>query len=368
MRAAITPHAPSPVQTKPSPQIAGHSQFAIATSASPFTIYHSTFTIPLPSILQNFLAVFEAVAQIGIVILFAGWLVRRKIIPFDGVKLISDSVINVFLPCLIFSNLVVRFQPSEFTGWWLLPLAATLLLAIGWSLAQLLFFKVGTPTRREIIPLSFLQNAGYLILPLGKMILPEDDFEQFALYCFLIILAHNPLLWLIGKYYLRQRETGEPFKLQRLLSPPLYANLIALFLVVTGLRDFVPSVVTDTASFLGEGAVPMATFALGAALGSLNLNFRRYLRSGTAVIFNKLFLLPATIVGLIYFVPWIRDDSILVLLFTLQAASAPATSLILQSKSYSDDSERVGTIIVMCYCVCIVSIPLWVAITQALYR
>lgn len=326
----------------------------------------STFHISLSPLLQNFVTVFQAVSQIGLVILFAGWLVRRGIIPRDGVKLISDSVINVFLPCLIFSNIVGRFQPSEFPGWWLLPLSAATLMLLGWSLAQLLFFKAGE-ARRELIPLSFLQNAGYLILPLGKMILPEEDFDQFALFCFLIILAHNPLLWLIGKHYLRQPETGEPFKLQRLLSPPLYANIIALFLVVTGLRNVVPGVVVETATFLGDGAVPIATFALGAALGSLNLNFRRHLKSGAAVILNKLFLIPAAVVFLIGLIPTIRSDSTLVLLFTLQAASAPATSLILQSKSYSDNSERVGTIIVMCYVVCIVSIPLWVAISQALH-
>ena len=317
------------------------------------------------TLFSNFITVFEAVAQIGVVILLAGWLVRRNIIPAGGVKLISDIVINVFLPCLIFSNILVRFQPSKFTGWWLLPLSATLLLLVGWSIAQILFCKAGE-ARRELIPLAFLQNAAYLVLPIGKIILKED-FDQFALYCFLILLANNPLLWLIGKHYLRRRETREVFKWQRLLSPPIYANIIALTLVITNLRDFVPSVITETASFLGEGAIPIATFALGASLGSINLNFRRYLKPGSLVILQKLFLIPAAILGIMAFVPWLRSDPILILLFTLQAASAPATSLILQSSSYSDNSERVGTIIVMCYIVCIISIPLWVAIAQALY-
>lgn len=319
----------------------------------------------MESLLTNFLTVFQAVAQIGLVILFAGWLVRRGIIPAEGVKLISDTVINVFLPCLIFSNIIVRLQPSEFTDWWLLPLSASLLLLVGWSIAQVLFRNAGE-ARRELIPLAFLQNAGYLVLPIAKVIL-KDDFDQFALYCFLIILANNPLLWLIGKHYLRRRETDEPFKWRMLLSPPLYANIIALTLVMTGLRDYTPSVIIETASFLGEGAVPLATFALGASLGSLDLNFRRYLKPGSLVIFQKLFLMPAAILTIMAFVPWLRSNPTLLLLFTLQAASAPATTIILQSKSYNDNSERVGTIIVMCYIVCIISIPLWVSIAQALY-
>ena len=320
----------------------------------------------METLLSNFSTVFQAVAQIGIVILFSGWLVRRGIIPTNGIKLISDAAINVFIPCLIFSNIIEKLQPSEFTTWWLLPLSSVLFIGTGWAIARLLFLRAGTE-RRELIPLSFLQNAGFLILPIAQMILPEK-FDQFALYCFLFILANNPLLWLIGKHYLRKRESNEAFQWKKLFSPPLYANIIALALVFTGLRNFVPDTIVETATFLGDGAIPLATFALGATLGTLKLEFKRHFKHGCLVIFQKLFLMPATVLVAMSFIPWLHSNPILLLLFILQGASAPATSLILQSKSYSDNSERVGTIIVMCYIVCIFSIPAWVAIAQAIYE
>ncbi len=316
-------------------------------------------------LLNQFFVVFQAVAQIGLVVVFAGWLVRRKIIPASGVKLISDTVITVFLPCLIFSNIVGGFYPSEFKGWWILPLSSAVLISIGWAISFPIFYRTGD-AKRELMPAAFLQNAAYFILPLGKIILKED-FDQFALYVFLFILAHNPLLWLIGKHYFLKREANEPFQWKQLLSPPIYANLIALSLIVTGTRPYVPTFVVDTATFLGEGAVPLGTFALGATLGSIHINFRRYFKVAGLVVLQKLFIMPLIVLGFMALLPSLRSSPVLILLFTLQGASPCATSLILQSKSYSDNSERIGTIIVICYVVCAFSIPLWVAIASALF-
>lgn len=319
----------------------------------------------MSDLFNQFFAVFQAVAQIGLVVLFAGWLVHRKIIPASGVKLISDTVITVFLPCLIFSNIVGSFYPSEFKGWWILPLSSALMISIGWAISFPLFSRTGE-AKRELMPTAFLQNAAYFVLPLAKIIL-QEDFDRFALHVFLFILAHNPLLWLIGKHYFLKRSHNEPFHWKQLLSPPIYANIIALTLVATGLRPYVPPVIVDTASFLGEGAVPLGTFALGATLGTIKIDFRRYFKVGSLVVLQKLFLMPLIVLGAMALIPWLRSSPILILLFILQGASPGATSLVLQSKSYNDNSERVGTIIVICYIVCAFSIPFWVAIAQALY-
>ena len=316
-------------------------------------------------LLNQFLVVFQAVAQIGLIVLFAGWLVRRQILPASGVKMISDTVITVFLPCLIFSHIVGGFYPAEFKGWWILPISSAVLISIGWAISFPLFSRTGE-ARRELIPAAFLQNAAYFILPLGKIILPEQ-FDEFARYVFLFILAHNPLLWLIGKHYFLKRGSGEPFHWIQILSPPIYANIIALTLVATGARPYVPTFMVDTAAFLGGGAVPLGTFALGATLGTIHINFRRYLTVAGLVVFQKLFIMPLIVLGAMALVPWLRSSPVLILLFILQGASPCATSLILQSKSYSDDSERIGTIIAICYIVCTFSIPLWVAISSILY-
>ncbi len=325
----------------------------------------SQYAAFMPPIVLQFFTVFQAVGQIALVIIGAGWLARRGIIPKAGVKLLSDTVILVFLPCLIFSNIVTEFHPASSPGWWTLPLAAVLLILSGWALATPLLFRAG-PAKRELMPMAFLQNAAFFVLPMGKVIL-DEGFEQFAVYISLYLIGNNPLLWLIGKHFLYKRGQGEPFRWSQLLSAPIYANLAALALVATDTRTFIPEILVNTTSFLGDATVPIATLSLGASLGSLNLNFRRYVKEGALVILQKLFLMPLVILGAMAFIPWLYSTPILLLFFILQGASPPASTLVLQSSSYSDNSERIGTIIVMCYIVCIISIPIWVTIAKSIY-
>ncbi len=315
---------------------------------------------------QQFITVFQGVGQIGLIIVVAGWLTRRGIIPKAGVKLLSDSVIALFLPCLIFSNIVERFQPAQTPGWWVMPLAAALLIFSGWALATLVFARA-RDAKRELMPMGFLQNAAYFVLPVANAIL-DEGFETFSVYIFLFLLGNNPLLWLIGKHFFYKRESGEPFRWRQILSPPIYANIVALAIVAAQIQSWVPPFVLKTTSFIGDAAVPMATLALGATLGSLTLNFHRHLRRGSLVILQKMFLMPILVLGAMALIPWLRSSELLILFFILQGASPPATSIVLQSKSYSDDSERVGTTMILCYIVCIFSIPIWVSIAQALFR
>ncbi|MEM9160617.1 MAG: AEC family transporter [Verrucomicrobiota bacterium] len=312
--------------------------------------------------LASFQATFLAVAQIGLMIIASGWLVRRDIIDKRSIKAISNAVIYLFLPCLIFSNITIKLDTESLPDWWLFPLSACAIAVVGWTLAAGLskFRKEVSPT---VIPLSFLQNAGYLILPLGQAILKED-FGRFALICFLFILAHNALLWGIGKLYL-SREDSQPLNWKSIISPPLIANLSALALSLTGLRDYIPSFFIDTASFIGEGAIPLGTFVLGASLGSLSFNLKPYLKDCIQVNIQKLIFMPLLMLLAMEFIPWLTSDPIIALLFILQAASAPATGLMLQAQSFGRNAERVSAVLFTSYLLCGVTIPLWTALAIA---
>ena len=71
----------------------------------------------------------------------------------------------------------------------------------------------------------------------------------------------------------------------------------SLFLVATGARAYLPDVVLNTATFLGEGAIPLGIFALGATLGTLDIDLRRYLKPGILVLLQKLFIMPLVVLG-----------------------------------------------------------------------
>jgi hypothetical protein len=148
-----------------------------------------------------------------------------------------------------------------------------------------------------MLALASMQNAGYLVLPIGAAIYP-DQFDEFALYVSLFILGFNPILWSVGKLLATDRRR-EGIDWRGLLNPPLVSCLSAIFLVLSGIAAWIPDSVLETVRLMGDGAVPTATVVLGAMLGGMKLSLRPHLWDATRVVLVKFCLLPALTVMLL---------------------------------------------------------------------
>lgn len=317
--------------------------------------------------MENLSTVLFAVCKIALVVAISGFLVRRRIIPKEAIKPISSLVVTLFLPCLILYNILAKFTVDSNPDWWYIPLSSVIMTGAGLGLALIAPRRV-LRERREIIPASFLQNAAFLVLPLAQSLLTGKALDDFTLTVFLFLPVYNSFLWLLGKHYMRKRTDNEPFAWKNILSTPFICSIGALFLVLTGLRDFVPQLVIDTTEFIGQGAIPVATFVLGATLGGLKIDFKLYWKDTVFVCFKKLIVIPALTILAMHFVPWLHSTVALALFFILQAAAPPATTLAIQSQAYNDNSERIASILFGSYLLSIVTIPLWILVMQTIYH
>ncbi len=116
---------------------------------------------------NTFITVLEAQAKVYLVILLAALLVRVKVFGKAEVKALTNLIVVLFLPCLIFSNITTTFRPAEIPFWFILPLAAIALSAFGLAVAWV-FFRKELPGKRNLLPIASMQNAGYLALPLAR--------------------------------------------------------------------------------------------------------------------------------------------------------------------------------------------------------
>lgn len=315
-------------------------------------------------VLITFDATFFAILQVFLVILAAGALVRLKVISQSHIQGLTAATVVVFLPCMTFANITQNFRVEDFPRWWLLPLSAVAMVGVGLALAGLAFARE-LPQKRNMLALACLQNAGYLVLPIGQALFPDRFDGEFSVYCFLYILGLSPLLWSLGKH-LCTAEHGDSLKWRSLNTPPFVACLLALFFVFTGLRRYIPAPANEALSLLGKATVPVATFVLGASLGSIHVRIRPYLFDASRALLIKMFLIPA---GMILVLRWLGvkpGDGILGAFFVIQAASAPATALILQVRHYGGDEQKIGSVILMAYVLAAITIPLWYAIWLAL--
>lgn len=307
------------------------------------------------------LATLLAILKIFLVVLLAGALVRWKVLTDAMVTALTKATIVLFLPCLILDKILTSLSPADFPLWWTLPLASIAMASAGLALATGVFFRERRK-KRSMLAVASMQNAGYLILPIGAALYPAQ-FDRFALYVSLFIVGFNPILWSVGKLLATNRpEKG--FSLRGLWNPPLVACLSALALVLTGVGRFIPIPVLETIELVGEGAVPVATVVLGAMLGGMSFRLRPHLWDAARAMAVKFGLLPALTVGVLSLTEIGATNPLLARFLVLQAASAPAVGLILQVRAYGGDEEKVGAVMLLSYILCLVSLPTWLAIWE----
>lgn len=307
----------------------------------------------------TFLTVLSAQAKVYLVILLAAVLVRAKVFGKAEVKALTNLIVVLFLPCLIFSNITNTFRPAETPFWFILPLAAIALSAFGLGVAWI-FFRKELPEKRNLLPIASMQNAGYLALPLGQMLFPLQ-FEQYALYVFLMILGLSPFLWSVGKMLSTGVHTNSS-RWPGFVNPPFIANVLAITLVLAKLNGVVPSFVTETVRTLGGATVPLANFALGAIIGGISLRRVPGLKDALRVLSVKFLLMPALMILVVLWTGIGNTNGLLAQTLIIQAASPPATAIMLQISRYGGDEQLAGSLMILSLIVCLPAIPFWLAL------
>lgn len=314
-------------------------------------------------IASTFIPVFKAVLSIFLIAIASGILVRRNIIRQTDIQSLSHITIVVLLPCLFFSKIISSFDPSGFVYWWLLPLVAFAMIGLALALSFLLFYKKRKQKKAVMAVASFM-NANYMVLPIAIM-LYTVHLNEFLTYCFLFILGVSTALWSVGKYMVTS-GADEKIKIKELLNPPLIASLGSILLVLIGVAPFIPSAVMIPVDFIGQAAIPIATIVLGATLGSISVRQLPPLSDVIKVVGVKLLLMPGLVILILYWTQWLASYPLIADLLVLQASVAPATLLIVQVRKYGGNAQEVGSMMLINYVVCIITIPAWLTFWRML--
>lgn len=310
-----------------------------------------------------FTTMLGAVGRIFLVIVAAGLLVRRKILLEEHVKALSWVTVNMLLPCMMFSKISANFHPDELHVWWLIPLSSAAMILIGLLFTSLFYFR-RFREKRFLFPLASMQNAVYLVLPIGLFMYP-DQFEQFATYNFLFLIGFTLVVWSLGKVLI----TGASFRAltyRDFVTPPLVASLGTLLLVLMGLNRFVPAMVMDAVDLVGNATIPVSNLVLGATLGGISLRVLPAFSDVLKLSAVKYLVLPMAVILILHLIGLKHSHPLLADMLVIESAAAPATALILQVRAYGGDRQTIGSNMVISYLLCLVAIPFWIAVWQFL--
>jgi predicted permease len=308
--------------------------------------------------LNTFFSVFQGIIKIFIIAGIAGILVWTKVIQQSFIDGLSNIMVYAFLPSMIFSTIISGFNPQQDKYWWILPLAAIIVTLAGLGIAALMFIP-DFKQHRNILPLASMPNAAYLVLPIGEFLYP-DQFEQFAVYCFLVVLGLNPVFWTVGLYLVTGRKKAD-LQWRQLLTPPFMVNIISILLVLSSVHKHIPALVTDSIDMLGKATVPSATFILGATLASTIKTLPGFWET-FRVTFVKFIILPVISIAILYVLKTYKTNPLLADEMIIQSAAAPATALIIQVRTYGGDLKKIGGITFISYFITLVAIPVWLTV------
>ncbi|MDA3890844.1 MAG: AEC family transporter [Salinivirgaceae bacterium] len=306
-----------------------------------------------------FLPIFKAVLVIFIIGLASGILLRKGVLNDEHIKALSHITVILLLPCLTFAKIIQYFKPEEFTYWWMLPLLAIFMISLGLGLASLFYLRK-LKEKRSFIAIAGFMNANYMVLPIGQLVF-ADQFDEFAAYTFLFVMGVIPMLWSVGKFMVTSDENSQ-FSFKALLNPMFITTIFAVLLVLTSVSKFIPKIVLLPIDFIGQAAIPSATLILGATLGSIALKKMPHFVDVIKVISTKLLIMPVITIFVLLQTNIAQAYPLIADMLVIQASVAPATQIILQVKKYGGKVQEVGSMMLIAYVFCLVTIPFWFSV------
>ncbi|MCK5803443.1 MAG: AEC family transporter [Lentisphaeria bacterium] len=331
--------------------------------------------------LSIFAVSFFSVLKIFLVCLCGAWLSRRGVFTKEFRQQLSQVILWLMLPCLLVSKLSVSVNPANLKAWSALPLTALVYIGLGFTFGGIAMLLVRPPAdeRRVLTAACTFGNSGYIPFPLVIALAstapifandPEAAGRGIA-YISVYLVAMSPCLWGIGFPFLSGRPVRS-LRWQQILSPPVISILVSIALgTIPPLRSLVVEtgaplrILLDSASLIGQAAIPCALFLVGASLADIRMsNEGAALPTLGALFWVRQILMPLAGV-LITVTLWrlrlIPHDPMCALVLMIQASVPPATNLVVMCQVHNRGTQAMSHLILVTYLAAVPMLTIWIA-------
>ena len=291
-------------------------------------------------------------------ILAMGWLaVKSGAMKSEDSKGISRMSLFLVMPCVILSSFQVEYTNDVRNG---------LLLALFASVVLHVFLLLLGAVLKKMLKLDPIEmtsviypNAGNLVIPLVSAMLGKE----WVIYTCAFSTVQRILLWSHGKAVL----CGEKdFNIRKIL---LNVNMIAIFVgaVMFFARIRFPALIGDAVDTVGSMIGPLAMLVVGMLIAEQDLKKLFVYRRVWLVALLRLIVVPLLVIVFLKFsgIAAFAANGKQVLLVTLLATTTPAATTLTQfAQVYDRDARYACAINVLTTILCIVTIPVMVALYQ----
>jgi len=321
--------------------------------------------------MELLVTILEATAPVFILLSIGVCLRKYQWLTNEAESCIMKVMVSVFYPCLIIISILDNTTLAQGNNLIMAPLigAGTILLSLftAYQLAPL--FRVNENNERRTLAFTTgIYNYGYMPVPILQALFPASGIVG-------VLMVHNlgveAMLWTVGLMTL----TGSVGRsaLKKLITPPIVALILGLFLNLSGLHKHLTSPTTNTyiesiyslliqvVRMLSKCSIPIGLIMCGAALYQAGKGKKIWQRTNVsmAACFCRLCILPILFLLIARFSPISID---LKRVIVVQSAMPAALFPLVLTKFYGGDTQVGVRTILSTTILSFVTIPLWVTI------
>lgn len=291
-------------------------------------------------------------------IMLAGYvIVRCGLLRSEDSHTLSVLCLYLICPCSIFSAFQIESNPSIVSGL-LMCLAAAVVIHAVYIITVTLLKK---PLKLDAVEQTSIiyTNAGNLIIPIVSSVLGPE----WVIYTCAFMCVQIPLQWSHCKSIICNEHHLD---IRKILTN---VNMLSVFagIIIFAFGIELPEFLQSTIDTVGSTIGPVSMLVVGMLLGGMELKYVFLRRRTWLITFLRLVVLPLITVLFLRLgaAHSSLPDGDKVLLITLLAASAPAAATVTQmAQVYGANEHDACAINVMTTLLCIVTMPLMVALYQ----
>jgi predicted permease len=311
-----------------------------------------------------FVVTFESVAVLLGIGIIGYWIIKKRILNSNDIGLLSPLALDVALPGLIFTRIVTDFSLEKYPDWWQLPIWWCIFTLIVALLTFVFMFISKKEYRSEFGSSLFYQNAIFFPLAIIAGIYPSEG--KYLVYLFFFSLFFAAFFFSTYFIFFKTKQKLK-IDLRKIFHPVLIVTLVAIFIVLLGLKGDVPNILISISTLLGAMTVPLIMIILG---GNIYLDFHK---KGKIQYFEiikfvliKNFLFPLIFLGIIISIKSMLSFHVALILL-IQSAVPPITALPLVTERVGGNRTIVNQFIISSFVSSLISIPIMIYLFELFY-
>ena len=294
---------------------------------------------------------FESVALLLGLGMLGFWMLSRRILFGEAISFLSTLALDIALPCLVFVNIVLQFQPEDFPGWWQLPLWWLGFTVFAAAMTGLSMLAAKKGLRREFGITLFFQNG--LFFPLAILTGMYGSDSPYIVYLFFFMLLFPSLFFSASHFFFGSHV--KKLDWAKIVNRVLIATILAAVIRLTGVHHYVPGFLIMGLKMIGNMALPVLMIILG---GNIYIDFQNkgslYVGEIAKFLFVKNILFPLVCLFLLLLV---RPPYHVALLMILQSAVPPITAVPLFVERFGGNRNLVNQFMFTSFILSLVTIP-----------